>query len=49
MKNGLMTGKSDLTICEKMRLPLIYHDNEDWQNEIDMVCRKLYKYFKTVR
>lgn len=29
--------------------PLIYHDNEDWQDELDMVCRKLYKYFKAVR
>ncbi len=24
--------------------PLIHHDNEVWQNEIDMVCRKLYKF-----
>lgn len=24
--------------------PLIHQDNEAWQNEIDMVCRKLYKY-----
>ena len=24
--------------------PLIHHDNEIWQEEIDMVCRKLYKY-----
>jgi len=23
--------------------PLIYHHNEDWQNEVDMVCRKIYK------
>lgn len=26
--------------------PLIYLDNETWQNEIDMVCRSLYKYMK---
>ncbi|MBB3062836.1 hypothetical protein [Microbulbifer rhizosphaerae] len=24
--------------------PLIYQDNEGWQNELDTVCRKLYKY-----
>ena len=24
--------------------PLIYHDNEDWQEELDMVCRNFYKY-----
>ena len=24
--------------------PLIHHDNEVWQNELDTVCRKLYKY-----
>ena len=24
--------------------PLIHHDNEAWQNELDTVCRKLYKY-----
>lgn len=24
--------------------PLIHHDNEAWQNELDRVCRKLYKY-----
>jgi hypothetical protein len=29
--------------------PLIYHDNEDWQKEVDMVCRKLYKYIKMTR
>jgi len=26
---------------------LVYHDNEDWQDELDMVCRKIYKYMKT--
>jgi hypothetical protein len=26
--------------------PLIYHDNEEWQTELDMVCRKLFKYLK---
>lgn len=26
--------------------PLIHHDNEAWQEELDMVCRKLYKYLK---
>lgn len=26
--------------------PLIHYDNEDWQDELDMVCRKLYKYGK---
>lgn len=26
--------------------PLIFHDNERWQDEIDMVCRKIYKYMK---
>ncbi len=25
--------------------PLIYHDEESWQDELDMVCRKLFKYF----
>ena len=24
--------------------PLIHNDNEAWQNELDTVCRKLYKY-----
>ena len=24
--------------------PLIHYDNENWQEELDMVCRKLYKY-----
>jgi len=24
--------------------PLIHHDNESWQNEIDASCRQLYKY-----
>ncbi len=24
--------------------PLIHPDNETWQNELDRVCRKLYKY-----
>ncbi|HEA68459.1 hypothetical protein LCGC14_2419610 [marine sediment metagenome] len=27
--------------------PLICHDNEAWQNEIDMVSRKLHKYMKS--
>ena len=27
--------------------PLIHHDNEAWQNELDTVCRKLYKYLIT--
>ncbi len=26
--------------------PLIHHDEEAWQDEIDMVCRKLYKRLK---
>lgn len=26
--------------------PLIHHDNEAWQNELDTVCRKLHKYVK---
>jgi hypothetical protein len=26
--------------------PLIYYSEEDWQNELDMVSRKLYKYLK---
>ncbi|MBC2712027.1 MAG: hypothetical protein HGJ94_13900 [Desulfosarcina sp.] len=26
--------------------PLIHQDNGTWQAEIDMVCRKLYKYLK---
>ncbi|MCK5839529.1 MAG: hypothetical protein KAG99_06750 [Bacteroidales bacterium] len=24
--------------------PLIFHDNESWQDEVDMVCRKIYKH-----
>ncbi len=24
--------------------PLIFYDNEEWQRELDTVCRKLYKY-----
>jgi len=24
--------------------PLIHHDNESWQNELDTVCRKLFQY-----
>ncbi len=26
--------------------PLIHHDEEAWQDEIDMVCRKFYKHLK---
>ena len=26
--------------------PLIHYNNEDWQNELDMVSRKLYKFIK---
>lgn len=26
--------------------PLVFLDNEAWQEELDMVCRKLYKYIK---
>ena len=26
--------------------PFIHHDNELWQDEVDMVSRKLYKYMK---
>ncbi len=26
--------------------PLIHHDEEAWQDEIDMVCRKLHKHLK---
>ena len=29
--------------------PLVYHDNFDWQDEFDMVCRKFYKYMKPKR
>jgi hypothetical protein len=29
--------------------PLIYHDNEDWQKELDMVCRKIYKHIRKKR
>lgn len=25
--------------------PLLFQDEETWQNELDMVCRKLHKYF----
>ena len=24
--------------------PLIFHDNERWQGEVDMICRKIHKY-----
>ena len=24
--------------------PLIHYDNESWQNELDMVCKKLFKF-----
>lgn len=24
--------------------PLVHHDNENWQEEFDAVCRKVYKY-----
>jgi hypothetical protein len=27
--------------------PLIYYDNESWQDEVDMVCRKIHKHIKT--
>ena len=27
--------------------PFIYYDDESWQDEVDMVCRKIYKYMKT--
>lgn len=26
--------------------PLIYYENEMWQEELDMVCRKIYKHLK---
>jgi len=26
--------------------PLVHLDNEAWQNELDLVCRKLHKYFE---
>ena len=26
--------------------PLVYLDNEEWQNELDLVCRKLCRYFE---
>ena len=26
--------------------PVIFHDNERWQDEVDMVCHKIYKYMK---
>jgi hypothetical protein len=26
--------------------PLIFHDNEDWQGELDMVCRKLNRHIR---
>lgn len=26
--------------------PLIYQDNESWQREVDITCRKLYKFIK---
>jgi hypothetical protein len=29
--------------------PLVYHGNESWQDEFDMVCRKIYKYMKMNR
>ena len=29
---------------EKEGGPLLFIDEETWQNELDMVCRKLYKY-----
>jgi hypothetical protein len=29
--------------------PLVYHENENWQDEFDMVCRKIYKYMKRNR
>ena len=27
--------------------PLIHHDEDAWQHEVDMVCRKLYKYLNS--
>ena len=29
--------------------PLVYHENENWQNEFDMVCRRIYKYMRMNR
>jgi len=29
--------------------PLIYHDNEAWQEELDTVCRKLHKFLIATR
>lgn len=26
--------------------PLVYYENEIWQDKLDMVCRKIYKYMK---
>ena len=29
--------------------PLIHFDNESWQQELDTVCRKIYKHMKNMR
>lgn len=29
--------------------PLIYYENENWQDELDMVCRKIYRNMKKKR
>ena len=50
-ENGLHKTADDLLFEHVTPLegPLIHYDNEAWQDELDMVCRKLYKYMEKYR
>lgn len=41
----------ELLLCELTQYegPLVYPDNNGWQDEFDMVCRKLFRYLNKTR
>jgi len=51
------SSEADVESVEKLLLeaidtdegPLIHHDNEAWQRELDTVCRKLHRYLRSKR
>ncbi len=41
------TGENILLYyIDKYEGPLVHHDNESWQRELDTTCKKLYKHIK---
>jgi hypothetical protein len=54
VEKGISEDGSDMTADELLyeyispyEGPLIHHDEEAWQEELDMVCRKLYKFMES--